>query len=141
MAMFKKILLPIDMTDGHQHALDAAAELASRGGGEVTLLHVIEVLAGSSMEEEKAFYGRLKDAARKHLQKLGAPLTSRQVPWQSEIRFGNRGPDIVKYAQETRANLILLTAPRLDPDNLTTGWGSLSYKVSLFSPCPVLLVR
>jgi hypothetical protein len=35
----------------------------------------------------------------------------------------------------------VLTAPRVTPKDLETGWGSLSYKVGIFSPCPVLLVK
>ena len=36
--MFKKILLPVDLTDKHKPALDMAARLAEQNGGTVTLL-------------------------------------------------------------------------------------------------------
>ena len=139
--MFKKILLPIDMSDRHQQALDVALELAGRTGGEVVLLHVIEVIAGSTMEEERDFYGRLERAARKHLDHLGARLGHRQVPWSAEVLFGNRVPEIARNAREIGADLIVLTSPRPDPNNPVAGWGSLSYRVSLLAPCPVLLVK
>jgi hypothetical protein len=48
--MFKKILLPIDLTDRHGRVLVVAAELATQSGGEVILLHVIETIAGLAME-------------------------------------------------------------------------------------------
>ena len=43
--MFKKILVPVDLTDVHQPALDIAARLAKENDGEVTLLHVVEVIS------------------------------------------------------------------------------------------------
>jgi hypothetical protein len=61
--VFKKILLPVDLTDKHLPALDVAADLAKQSGGEVLLLHVIEVISGLSMEEERDFYGRLEKRA------------------------------------------------------------------------------
>jgi nucleotide-binding universal stress UspA family protein len=140
-AMFKKVLLPIDMSDRHQRALDVALELAGRNGGEIVLLHVIEVIAGSTMEEERDFYGRLEKAARKHLDHLGARVQQRQVPWSAEILYGTRVPEIARNAREIGADLIVLTSPQPDPKNPAAGWGSLSYRVSLLASCPVLLVK
>ena len=139
--MFKKILLPFDLTDRHQQAVDAAIDLARQSGGEIVLLHVIEVIAGSSLEEEKDFYGRLEKMARKHLGKIGKHLQAQKVSWQTEIAYGQRGPEVVRYADNAAADLIVLTAPRLDPNNLAIGWGSLSYKISLLARCPVMLVK
>jgi hypothetical protein len=35
----------------------------------------------------------------------------------------------------------VLTSPAVNPNNLAEGWGSLSFKVSVVAPCPVLLVK
>ena len=107
----------------------------------MVLLHVIEVIAGVSMVEEKEFYARLEKAALKHLKRLGSRLNAQKVPWRAEILYGSRGPEIVRYADKARADLIVLTAPRLDPRKPGSSWGSLSYKVGFLSPCPVLLVK
>jgi nucleotide-binding universal stress UspA family protein len=48
---------------------------------------------------------------------------------------------IVEFAEKNGADLIVLTAPRLDPSQLSTSWGSLSYKVGILARCPVLLVK
>ena len=58
--MFKKILVPVDLSDTHQQALEIAAQLANEGGGQVTLLHVVEVIPGLWVEEERDFYDRIK---------------------------------------------------------------------------------
>ena len=139
--MFRKILLPVDLSERHQAALDTAADLAGPNGGEITLLHVIEVIPGLPMEEDMAFYHRLEKAARKHLNQLAALLRQRNVARHAEILYGPRGPKIVQYAQEKGMDLIVLTAPRFDPNHVGVSWGSLSYKVSVLAPCPVLLVK
>jgi nucleotide-binding universal stress UspA family protein len=42
--MFTQIVVPVDLSDRHQAALDLAAWLVERNRGEVTLLHIIEVI-------------------------------------------------------------------------------------------------
>jgi nucleotide-binding universal stress UspA family protein len=139
--MFKKILLPVDLSNRHQQALEAAANLAKQAGGEIALLHIIEVITGLSMEEEREFYKRLEKKARNHLAPLADRLKQHQIPWRTEILYGQRGPEVVRYATEMGADLIVLTSPRMDPNNPGVGWGSLSYKISIMSVCPVLLVK
>jgi len=139
--MFKKILLPVDLSDRHRQALEEAASLARQSGGEITLLHIIEVIAGLSLEEEREFYKRLEKSARNHLARLAGHLKQHQVAWRTEIIYGHRGPEVVRYAAENGVDLIVLTSPRIDPNNPGVGWGSLSYKISILSQCPVLLVK
>jgi len=139
--MFRKILLPVDLTDRHGKALEAATDLARQSGGEVTLLHLVELIPGLGMDEERTFYQRLERMARKHLEGLGKHFEGAGVRWRAEVLYGARGPDIVRYAQETGADLVVLTSPRFDPGHPAAGWGSLSYKLGVLAPCPVLLVK
>jgi nucleotide-binding universal stress UspA family protein len=139
--MFTKILVPVDLTDTHQQAIEIAAQLASERGGEVTLLHVVEVIPGLWVDEERDFYDRLETAARDHLARLGRQLEERNVTRREEIIFGNRAEEIVRYAMEMGADLIVLKSHRIDLKNPGAGWGTLSYKISILSQCPVLLVK
>jgi universal stress protein A len=139
--MFKRILLPIDLSDRHNQAVDAAGTLAGQNGGEVVLIHVVELIPGIEMEEEKAFYHRLEKTARSHLERLGDRLKQSNVAWRARVFIGHRVPEIIRHAVEMKADLIVLTSPPIDPNNLLAGMGSMSYKIGLFSPCPVLLVK
>ena len=94
-----------------------------------------------SSEEGKGFYSRLDKAARKHLDRLAGILKNRKMSCHAEVVYGHRAAAIIRCATEVKADLIIATAPRVDPNNVTAGWGSLSYKISLLSPCPVLLVK
>jgi nucleotide-binding universal stress UspA family protein len=139
--MFRKILVPLDLTNKHRKAVDTAAELARQSGGEVTLVHVIELIQGMPVEEEKDFYERLEAAAKEHLAEHAELLREQEVAHRQEIFFGARAPEIVRLARETAVDLIVLTAPAAEPGKPNFGLGSLSYKVGIFAPCPVLLVR
>jgi universal stress protein A len=139
--MFRNILVPIDLTDKHQPAVDAAAKLAEANHGSIELLHVIETIAGLPMEEEKTFYERLERVARKHLDKWGRSLAQRGLEWRAEVVFGPRSSEVVRRAEAAASDLIVLTVPRVMPDQPVTSLGSLGYKVGLLAQCPVLLVK
>jgi nucleotide-binding universal stress UspA family protein len=140
--MFKTLLVPLDLTDKHGPAVDRAVELAKASGGRIILAHVIETISGMAQEaEDRAFYERLDRLSRRHLEKVGATIGERGVPWQMEIRYGPTARQIMELGQEMGADLIVLTAPHLNPANPTTGLASLSWRISLLSPCPILLVK
>ena len=139
--VFKKILIPVDLTDVHQVALDIAARLAKEHDGEITLLHVVEVITEVWAAEERGFYTRREQTARDHLARLGHALEARGVPRREEVVFGHRAPEIVRYAAEIGADLIVLKSHRIDLENPSAGWGTVSYKVGILAQCPVLLVK
>jgi len=139
--MFQKILVPVDLTDRHQPALALAAKLVALPGGEVILLHAIEVPHGLTPEEEPTFYQRLERKANLHLNRLLATLKDRQVPARSVILFGERAPTILRFAQEAGVELLVLSSHPVDPANPNAGWGTLSYLIGIAAQCPVLLVK
>lgn len=139
--MFQRILVPVDLTDKHQRALEIALQLAGQSGGEVTLLHVIELIQGLSMDEERGFYQRLERTARARLERLRSALPEHKVPLTIEVVFGDRAHEILQHAAHTGTELIVLTSHRVDPANPGTHWGTLSYKLGILAQCPILLVK
>lgn len=139
--MFQHILVPVDLTDGHGRALDIAGELAGPARSQVTVLHVIELIAGLSPEEGRDFYGRLEKKARRHVADLADRLTARRVTCRVDVTFGNRAAEVLRYAQQHGTDLIILTSHRIDPQQGVAGLGTLSHKVGILAPCPVLLVK
>jgi nucleotide-binding universal stress UspA family protein len=138
--VFKHILLPVDMSARHQHAVEIAARFAIESDGEVTLLHVIDIIAGPWLQELD-FYKRIVERARAHLASLGRSLAAQQVLGREEIVYGNRAHEIVRYALKAGIDLIVLSPHRIDPNEATAGWGTVSHKVGIWSQCPVLLVK
>jgi universal stress protein A len=139
--MFRNILVPVDLSDRHQQAVDIAARFAQESGGRVTLLHVIEIIPGLGPEEEDDFYRRIEQVGRAHIAQLGRCLEQSHIPRREEIVYGSRAAEIVRYAMEADIDLIVLSSHRIDPQNPEAGWGTVSYKVGILSQCPVLLVK
>lgn len=139
--MFQKILVPVDLTDKHQRALEIALQLAGQAGGEVTLLHVIELIQGLSMDEERGFYQRLERTAHARLERLRASLAGHKVPVTVQVVFGDRAREVMQHASHTGTELIILTSHRVDPQDPGTHWGTLSYKLGILAQCPILLVK
>jgi nucleotide-binding universal stress UspA family protein len=139
--MFKRLLLPVDMTNNHEGAIQQAAELVRFAKGELTLLHIVERIPGLEAKEDQRFYDRLESSARAHLQRLASRLPADVTPAHVVVRFGSRAVDVALYAQEAGSDLIVLTCPSFDPKDPSVSWGSLSWKISLLAPCPVFLVK
>ena len=138
--MFKHILVPMDLSDRHHQALEVAACLARESHGEVTLLHVIDIIPGA-WPQDHDFYKRIAELAHNHLASFGRSLEAGQVLGRKEIVYGQRAHEIVCYALEAGIDLIVLTSRRIDPNDPNAGWGPVSHQVGILAQCPVLLVK
>jgi nucleotide-binding universal stress UspA family protein len=136
---FKHILVPVDLSDRHGRALEIAAGLVAPGG-EVTLLHVIELVRGMPRDEEADFYGRLESKSRAFLDRLVGGLRGGGVTCRGETLFGRRVGEVLAHAQRAGSDLIVLASHTAVPGE-PEGWGTLSHQIAALSPCPVLLVK
>lgn len=139
--MFRRILVPVDLTDKSMAAVNLAYEFAAQSAAEVILLHVIEAIEHVQFEELKPFYDRLENSARKGLQRFSERFVSSNLKLDQVIVYGHRTREIVEYATENRVDLIIMASHRIDPGRPGHDWSSISYAVAILSPCPVLLVK
>jgi len=139
--VFKSILVPLDLTAKHQSALAMAATLAKQSNGAVVLFHVVETIPGLTEQEEKSFYARLEHTAHAHLEKCAASLVAQGVRHNTKVVLGRRAYETAAYARNIGADLIILTAPPFQPEHPIDALGSMSWKIGLAAPCPVLLMK
>jgi len=138
--MFRKILIPVDFSTKNLAAVKAVRSMVHGPREQVTLLHVIERINGLSSDEVRPFYRKLERVAAKELGAWSKKFP-KGTPVKTEILYGNRAAEIVKYAADRKMDLILLSSHKVDPDNPGSGWGTTSYKVAILSQCPVLLIK
>ena len=138
--MFQRIVVPVDLTSKNVRAIEVAGELARHGGGDITVLHVIETL-DAPFEELEDFYQRLEENARTHMTSLAQPLRTLGVVHRFQIRYGKRAPEIVLFSEEHQSDLIVITSHRVDPDDATRGFLTISHQVAIVAPCPVLVLK
>ena len=139
--MFKNILVPTDFTNKSVKALDIALRIGSKDGFKITLLHVIEILEGTDEEDFWDFYARLEKRARKKMEEMVNPYKKEKPNINKVIVFGNRVREIVGYAHDNDADLIVLSSHRIDKVDASQGWATISYRVGVLSPCPVMMVK
>jgi nucleotide-binding universal stress UspA family protein len=141
----KLILAPIDFSDASRAALDVAAEMASRFGAELLLVHVqpaIQDLPKSvSIFKEGQYDESLDDEAAKQLKDLAAAVAQKNVRVRTELGTGNDvGMELIRIAESEHADLIVIATHGM------TGWrefafGTVAEKVLKQGDCPVLLLR
>lgn len=148
---FTRILCPVDFSPYSKEALRVASDLAMRFDGTLSILHVIPPIPVSAVpgaatafnvaEYQQQLVGD-NTAALTALVSEVLPLSLSEMRARSQtiVLHGEPAFEIVRYAQEIRATLIVLATRGL------TGWdhvlfGSVAERVVRLSPCPVLTIR
>jgi universal stress protein A len=138
--MFQKILVPTDLTERTTEALETALHLAAGDGAKVTLLHVIETVPNLSFDELEPFYRDLASRARARMGRFASSAARKpDVDLSMEIVYGRRAEEILRCASDGDVDLIVLPSHPVDAAH--PALGSISYKVSIFARCPVLLLK
>jgi nucleotide-binding universal stress UspA family protein len=102
---------------------------------------VIETLAGDEDGALASFYDKLETDAERQLLRAAERFQHAAIdPWRV-IRFGRRGPEIVRYAAEHGVDLIVLSSHKIAAGGDAQQWSTLSYQVSIACQCSVLLVK
>ena len=138
------ILVASDGTSSSDAALTAARLLASRIGGEVQVLSVLEPMAQlvpapellvptEPMDQSRA--ERLLDRVRDQLR----TLVGKQTPWPVEIRLGDPASIIAHAARERRARLILTGVRRHGPLERLLG-AETPMHIAQYAAAPLLVV-
>jgi len=140
--MFKNILVPTDLSEKSSRALEIALDMANRRGDcRVTLLHVIERIEDSDEEEFQSFYDKLASKARLKMKEMTKQYSAGKAEIAKEIIFGNRVGEIVDFARKHAVDLIILSSHKLNRVDAVEGWATISYKVGILAPCPVMMVK
>jgi nucleotide-binding universal stress UspA family protein len=139
--MFRRILVPVDLTEKSMAAVDVAFELAKQSKADVTLLHVIETIEHVTFDEMKGLYKRLENSARKGLEEFSERFKTARLNVDAAVTYGHRTRGIVSFAIDNKCDLIILASHRIDPDRPGHEWTTISYGVSILAPCAVLLVK
>lgn len=141
---FSHILVPVDFSQANHAALARAMEIAGPTKTRITLLHVIEEVPYAEDDQIDTFYAMLQRQAEQKMSELAAASQRGDGPEQElemEIIVGRRGPEILRFTAENEVDLVVMSSHAIHPDDLSRGWATLSYQVSIICPCSVLLVK
>lgn len=133
------VVVPIDFSDESFAALDTALELV----GSTAALHVLYVLPVLDPAEPGVIWTTIDNSVRERhaLDALREKLADKKYQGLTmKIAFGDPGSEVAAYAQDEKAELIVL------PSHGRTGLrrlliGSVAEKVVRLAHCPVLVLR
>ena len=144
--LFHQIVCATDLTPASKHTLDLALSLAQESLARITLLHVVEGGLGQPVPTVHAWAAdelpvnrSVLELAQQELYRAG--LHARPFCRVTErVETGTAGREIVRVAQETAADLIVVGA------HASGGFGRLflgstANQVLRHAPCPVLIAR
>ncbi len=140
--MFKKILVPIDLTEYSiaKRALDAAAELALQSKGALRLLTVETLLPASFMEYVPPEFDKSQqERASRELENIADGLNFPKENRSCTVQFGGVYVEILAEAQEWGADLIVVGSHR--PSMATYLIGSNAKTIVRHANCSVLVIR
>jgi len=141
----KVIVSPIDFSVHADDALKTAADLASRFGSELCLVHVVPALPrlpfGVSIFKEADYEQALHADAEKKLAQLVDEISQGGITAKYEVGTANdTAMEILRVAEHHHADLIVIATHGM------TGWrqlafGSVTEKVVRLGKLPVLVLR
>ena len=133
----KEILVPTDFSDCSRKALIYAIPFAKQFDATITVVHVAPYFIqspGIVVDDTQ-----LLEDSRKGLDNVVRELSS-LTKARAVFRMGNTASEIVAVAQETRADLIIISTHG-NSGLMHLFLGSTAEKVVRHAPCPVLVVR
>ena len=139
--MFHHILVPTDLSGHTDRAAEMARDMGRAAGARITLFHAIETLSGASYDEFESFYRELEERASQHLTVMTSRFEGSGLDVARAVVYGRPAEEIVRFAVDNHVDLIVLASHPIDLSRAGHGWGTLSYKIGVLAPCPVLLVK
>ncbi|MEP0519102.1 MAG: universal stress protein [Hyphomicrobiales bacterium] len=136
--MYKKILVPIDLTDtDHGKETLAIAERLLTDGGEIIALNVVEEVPGYvAAELPGTVFDDTLLRARKELEDA---VVGAEVNVLAEIKRGSPASAIVATAEQENVDLVIIASHR--PGLADYFLGSTAARVVRHAKCPVLVDR
>lgn len=140
---YQHLLVPVDFREPVGSAIDAALEMAAQHRARTTLLYVIEAidLANEPDDEISHFYSELEESIHSKLAEVARRFEAAGLSVEREVVIGHQVRDIVHFSATQSVDLIVMNSPRVDPNQPGREVGSISYQVSVFCQCPVMLIK
>lgn len=145
--MFKKILVPVDGSEGSWRALNSAEALATKFGGELCVVNVIQpynnaALLAVPLDHATVTQGNneLEKIGDKVLEMAQEKLANFEGKAEFHLEIGHPSERIIALTKKERCDAIVLGSRGLS-GIAEFFLGSVSSKVSQYSTVPVLIVK
>jgi universal stress protein A len=110
MSAYRKVLVPLDLSDDSDQVAIAARDLAAYSNAALVILHVIEFVPVGPMGDTLMPTDQIEDALAKAARLKLAALVDRQSlgKFSARVEVGNTKAEILRVAEEEKADLIVM---------------------------------
>ncbi|MFB6083263.1 MAG: universal stress protein [Halorientalis sp.] len=137
--MYERILIPTDGSTGTAHVAMQALDLAEQYGATVYVFHVVDETA-SSLLDATGSESKLEEEGRRAIERIDRMAQVHGVDTVTEIRTGDPASEVLDYADEIEADLIVAgTHGRSGVERRLIG--SVAERLVRHAECPVMTVR
>jgi len=140
---YSRILVATDGSEQNQQAVTEAVKLAISEKAELHCLFIVDTIAFASLPMDVTWenvYNVLYEEGKDALKTVEKKAKKAGVKFFGSVMEGNPAMEIVRYAQEKKADIIVVgTLGRGGLSRFLLG--STAEKVIRTAPCPVLVVR
>ena len=138
---FRHLMVPIDLSGRHERVFKMVRTLVAGRACRVTLFHVVQRVPGIATTELDGFYRRLVKTADRRLRQIAGSFAKHGIDVRIQVTIGEPATDIIRAAARERVDVLVMSSHKVRLGRRARGWGTTSYKVGIFSQCPILLVK
>ncbi len=142
MALFNKLLFPVDLSDASIKICPYVKEMADKFSSEIHIIFVVHVTHYySNLDLSAAYVGNLETEIFKGAEKKFQEFVNvhfKGLPVRTKILVGRPGDEIVNYARTEGINLIIMGHSSTGIERAI--FGSVAAYVVKYSPVPVMVV-
>jgi nucleotide-binding universal stress UspA family protein len=139
----EKVLAPVDLSDQSEMVIRHARELSRSYNASLSVLHIIENVAypnAYGVDPLTPILPDVRSRAAEALEDLVDRARDEEIEMQAVVRTGYAAQDILEYAEEIEAGLIVMaTHGRTGLERFLIG--SVAEKVVRSAPCPVFTLK
>jgi nucleotide-binding universal stress UspA family protein len=137
--MISRILVAVDGSQHADKALEYASNLARKTGARLSIVHVAEEFKNIGYSITKELEQRNRAMLQKY-QSRAKKLVKRKNVNTIEVKGNDIGEEILDTADKKKVDTIVLGSRGIR-ENKEFLLGTVSYKVSHYAKCPVIIVR
>ena len=141
--MYDTVLVPTDGSDTVEQRLPHALRLASDTGAAIEVVYVVDTRAihAADADDRESVEAELEADGETAVEVVADRAAAEDLDCETAIRRGTPDKEIIRHADETDADVIVIGTDGKTPREKLQALGSVSVRVVDSAPIPVFVIK
>jgi len=141
--MYDTVLVPTDGSDTVEQTLPHALRLAADTDATIQALYVVDTRAihAADADDRETVETDLTEAGQQAVETVADRAAAEGIEFETEVRRGTPDKEIVRHAEETGSDVIVIGTDGKTPREKLQALGSVSERVVDSAPIPVFVIK